>query len=252
MEAVQAAKEQGLAASEALDVGLRRAFWGESRCVSLRHVILEVASETRWPGPRAAWREAMDSGRARRALFDAVGDRQDRRRPGLAASLRGRRHQRRRIRGWRSTGTRGADGVWLPTIVTDDGLRLYDDYLGAPRAEPMRAISRHRAARRFIGCEPATVPGAGGRRTPRSCIGSWWRRSVRTSPRIACRRPSSRRCAPIRACATGRTCVPGCTPSPTARRPMRFGAWPVARPAIGLDGAARRPRAQPAGPRAPR
>ena len=46
MEAVQAAKEQGLAASEALDRGLRRAFWGESRCVSLRHVILEIASET--------------------------------------------------------------------------------------------------------------------------------------------------------------------------------------------------------------
>ena len=45
MEAVQAAKEQGLAASEQLDRGLRRAFWGESRCISLRHVILEVANE---------------------------------------------------------------------------------------------------------------------------------------------------------------------------------------------------------------
>lgn len=45
MEAVQAAKLQSLAASEELDRGLRRAFWGESRCISLRHVILEVAAE---------------------------------------------------------------------------------------------------------------------------------------------------------------------------------------------------------------
>ncbi|HEX2141192.1 MAG TPA: hypothetical protein VHK28_02790, partial [Candidatus Limnocylindria bacterium] len=39
MEAVQAAKLQSLAAAEELDRGLRRAFWGESRCISLRHVI---------------------------------------------------------------------------------------------------------------------------------------------------------------------------------------------------------------------
>ncbi len=45
MEAVQAAKLQSLAAAEELDRGLRRAFWGESRCISLRHVILEVATE---------------------------------------------------------------------------------------------------------------------------------------------------------------------------------------------------------------
>ncbi len=45
MEAVHAAKRQSLAASEQLDRGLRRAFFGESRCISLRHVILEVANE---------------------------------------------------------------------------------------------------------------------------------------------------------------------------------------------------------------
>ena len=44
MEAVQAAKLQSHVAAEELDRGLRRAFFGESRCVSLRHVILEVAS----------------------------------------------------------------------------------------------------------------------------------------------------------------------------------------------------------------
>ena len=69
MEAVQAAKLQSLAASEQLDRGLRRAFWGESRCISLRHVILEVANETDVVdvGALAA---ALDDGRARRALFD--------------------------------------------------------------------------------------------------------------------------------------------------------------------------------------
>ena len=69
MEAVQAAKLQSLRASEELDRGLRRAFWGESRCISLRHVILEVANECEsLDVPALA--EALDSGRARRALLD--------------------------------------------------------------------------------------------------------------------------------------------------------------------------------------
>lgn len=46
LEAVQAAKEQGWTASEQLDRALRRAFWRDSRCISLRHVILEVAAGT--------------------------------------------------------------------------------------------------------------------------------------------------------------------------------------------------------------
>ena len=69
MEAVQAAKLQSLAASEELDRGLRRAFWGESRCISLRHVILEVANESD-SVDIAALSEALDDGRARRALLD--------------------------------------------------------------------------------------------------------------------------------------------------------------------------------------
>ena len=44
LEAVQAAKRQSHAAAEELDRGLRRAFFAESRCISLRHVILEVGS----------------------------------------------------------------------------------------------------------------------------------------------------------------------------------------------------------------
>jgi predicted DsbA family dithiol-disulfide isomerase len=69
MEAVLAAKLQSLAVSEELDRGLRRAFWGESRCISLRHVILEVANECEALDV-AALAEALDDGRARRALMD--------------------------------------------------------------------------------------------------------------------------------------------------------------------------------------
>jgi hypothetical protein len=69
MEAVQAAKEQSLAASEELDIGLRRAFWGESRCISLRHVILEVASQCD-SVDLATLADALDAGRARRRLFE--------------------------------------------------------------------------------------------------------------------------------------------------------------------------------------
>ncbi|MGZ8564242.1 MAG: DsbA family oxidoreductase, partial [Candidatus Limnocylindria bacterium] len=69
MEAVQAAKLQSLAASEELDRGLRRAFWAESRCISLRHVIAEVANECE-SLDLAALAEALDDGRARHALFD--------------------------------------------------------------------------------------------------------------------------------------------------------------------------------------
>ena len=68
MEAVQAARAQSAAAAEELDRGLRRAFWGESRCISLRHVILEVAAESDAIDV-GALAEAIDDGRARRALM---------------------------------------------------------------------------------------------------------------------------------------------------------------------------------------
>ncbi|MGH4013790.1 MAG: DsbA family oxidoreductase [Pseudonocardiaceae bacterium] len=69
LEAVQAAKEQGLAASEALDLGLRRAFWVQSRNISLRPVILAVAAETEAVDV-AGLADAIDDGRARRRLMD--------------------------------------------------------------------------------------------------------------------------------------------------------------------------------------
>lgn len=44
LEAVQAAKRQGLGVSADLDLALRRALFAESRCISLRHVVRDVAS----------------------------------------------------------------------------------------------------------------------------------------------------------------------------------------------------------------
>lgn len=70
-EAVLAAKAQSLGASEALDRALRRAFWVESRSISHRQVILDIAGEV-----AAGTAEldvdilaaALDSGRHRRDL----------------------------------------------------------------------------------------------------------------------------------------------------------------------------------------
>jgi predicted DsbA family dithiol-disulfide isomerase len=67
-EAVLAAKEQGLAASERLDAGLRSAFWTRSRSISHRAVILDVAGDA--GVDVAALADALDSGRHRRPLFD--------------------------------------------------------------------------------------------------------------------------------------------------------------------------------------
>jgi predicted DsbA family dithiol-disulfide isomerase len=67
LEAVCAAKEQGLKPSEQLDRALRRGFFGESRNVSMRHEILDVAATV--PGLDAeALAAALDDARARAAL----------------------------------------------------------------------------------------------------------------------------------------------------------------------------------------
>lgn len=68
LEAVQAAKEQGLVASEAMDLALRKAFWVDSRCISLRSVLLEVAAETAVVDVDLL-AEALDDGRARKAVM---------------------------------------------------------------------------------------------------------------------------------------------------------------------------------------
>jgi predicted DsbA family dithiol-disulfide isomerase len=69
MEAVQAAKQQSLAASEKLDRALRHAFFGESRSIGMRHVILELANECESVDV-VGLAAALDEGRARRCIFD--------------------------------------------------------------------------------------------------------------------------------------------------------------------------------------
>src|SRR5436190_1740591 len=69
LEAVQAAKAQGLGASERLDIELRKAFFAESRCISMRHVILDVAgSVSELDVDELA--AALDDGRARDELIE--------------------------------------------------------------------------------------------------------------------------------------------------------------------------------------
>ncbi|MEU5197785.1 hypothetical protein AB0G86_27715 [Streptomyces scabiei] len=72
-EAVQAAKEQGAAASEALDRALRRAFFADSACITMRHVVLDVAGSVP-EVDAAALGEALDTGRARAATLAQVAD----------------------------------------------------------------------------------------------------------------------------------------------------------------------------------
>jgi predicted DsbA family dithiol-disulfide isomerase len=70
LEAVQAAKEQSLAAGEVLDLALRRAFWADSRCIAQRHVILDVARGAPDVLDVDRLAAALDDGRARRAVID--------------------------------------------------------------------------------------------------------------------------------------------------------------------------------------
>ncbi|MFE1774983.1 DsbA family protein [Streptomyces sp. NPDC059008] len=69
LEAVHAAKAQGWHTSEQLDRALRRAFWAQGRCISLRHVILDVAERTGVVDVTAL-ADALDTGSARAAVMD--------------------------------------------------------------------------------------------------------------------------------------------------------------------------------------
>lgn len=92
LEAVQAAKEQGAAASERLDLALRQAFWRDSRCVSLRSEVLAAAEAAEVDVK--ALTDALDSGRHRSAVIDD----------------------------WRAASDGAAEGS--PTVVLPDGTRL--------------------------------------------------------------------------------------------------------------------------------
>jgi predicted DsbA family dithiol-disulfide isomerase len=76
LEAVQAAKAQSLAASERLDRALRRALFAESRCISMRHVVLEVAEECDTLDVDAL-RGALDEGRARSSVIEQAASAKD-------------------------------------------------------------------------------------------------------------------------------------------------------------------------------
>jgi len=69
LEAVQAAKAQSVEASEDLDYALRQALFVDSRCVSMRHVILETA-ESLSSVDVDALAAALDDGRARHLVVE--------------------------------------------------------------------------------------------------------------------------------------------------------------------------------------
>jgi predicted DsbA family dithiol-disulfide isomerase len=68
LEAVQAAKAQGWHASEMLDLALRRAFWEQNRCITMRHEILDIAESTGVLDVTELAKH-LDSGSARSAVF---------------------------------------------------------------------------------------------------------------------------------------------------------------------------------------
>lgn len=68
LEAVQAAKQQGLAASEVLDRALRLAFFRDRRNISLRHEVIAVAVETGGVDAEVLTRE-LDGGAHRREVL---------------------------------------------------------------------------------------------------------------------------------------------------------------------------------------
>jgi len=67
-EAVHAAKEQSPAAAEELDMALRLAFWRDSRCISMRHEILDIADGCEHVDAERL-RDALDEGRARGTMM---------------------------------------------------------------------------------------------------------------------------------------------------------------------------------------
>ncbi len=69
LEAVRAAEAQGAEAHEQLDRALRVAFFEQHRCISLRHVVLQVA-ETCAAVDVDALAQALDRGTARAALIE--------------------------------------------------------------------------------------------------------------------------------------------------------------------------------------
>jgi predicted DsbA family dithiol-disulfide isomerase len=66
-EAIKCAELQGLEAADELDWAIRKAFFAESRCISMRHVLFELAKEARLDMTRFS--EAFDSGVTKRQVL---------------------------------------------------------------------------------------------------------------------------------------------------------------------------------------
>lgn len=75
-EAVHAAKDQSATAAEQLDMALRLGFWRDSRCISMRQEILDIADGCEDVDVDRL-REALDDGRARGPMMRTYLDRRD-------------------------------------------------------------------------------------------------------------------------------------------------------------------------------
>lgn len=67
-EAIKCAEQQGLAQADELDWAIRKAFFAESRCISMRHVLFDLAEEVGLDMVRFA--EAYDSGQTKRLVLE--------------------------------------------------------------------------------------------------------------------------------------------------------------------------------------
>jgi predicted DsbA family dithiol-disulfide isomerase len=116
LEAVHAAKEQGLTAGEELDVALRRAFFGESRNISLHHVIVEIASECEAVEAEPI-EAALREGTFRRAIFDDMEEAQ-------TSDVKGSPHFFLGEESWHNPGVQlkwiGKAGEGFPIVEKDD------------------------------------------------------------------------------------------------------------------------------------
>jgi predicted DsbA family dithiol-disulfide isomerase len=120
-EAVKCAQRQGLDAAAELDWRLREAFFGESRCISMRHVILDVAKRAKLDMKR--FTEAFDSGQCKREVIEDA------------------------RMGWETLGLQAS-----PTFVLPDGSRRENP--AAPKVHLDE--SRHQ---RVTGVDPAPAKG---------------------------------------------------------------------------------------------
>jgi predicted DsbA family dithiol-disulfide isomerase len=122
-EAVACAERQGLERADDLAWAIRIAFFRDSRCVSLRHVLLELADEVGLETDRFV--ADFDGGTARRRVIEEARE------------------------GWERQKLPGS-----PTIVLPDGERYDGDALGLPNVE-----LDHAQGRRPIHWQPAPCTG---------------------------------------------------------------------------------------------